>query len=190
MSIIEVKNVTKRFDDKLVTDNISLNIEEGEIFGLLGPNGAGKSTLINIIVGLIEKDKGSINICGMDISKEPLKTKRSIGLVPQEIALFEGLNARDNLEYFGGLYGLRGKELKERINEALSIVALDREDKKQVKKYSGGMKRRLNIAAALMHHPKVIIMDEPTVGVDPQSRNYIFEMIKKINKERKTTIIY
>lgn len=190
MSIIEVKNVTKRFDDKLVTDNISLNIEEGEIFGLLGPNGAGKSTLINIIVGLIEKDKGSISICGMDISKEPLKTKRSIGLVPQEIALFEGLNARDNLEYFGGLYGLRGKELKERINEALSIVALDKEDKKQVKKYSGGMKRRLNIAAALMHHPKVIIMDEPTVGVDPQSRNYIFEMIKRINKERKTTIIY
>lgn len=190
MSIIEVKNVTKRFDDKLVTDNISLNIEEGEIFGLLGPNGAGKSTLINIIVGLIEKDKGSISICGMDISKEPLKTKRLIGLVPQEIALFEGLNARDNLEYFGGLYGLRGKELKERINEALSIVALDKEDKKQVKKYSGGMKRRLNIAAALMHHPKVIIMDEPTVGVDPQSRNYIFEMIKRINKERKTTIIY
>lgn len=190
MSIIEVENVTKRFDDKLVTDNISLNIEEGEIFGLLGPNGAGKSTLINIIVGLIEKDKGSVSICGMDISKEPLKTKRLIGLVPQEIALFEGLNARDNLEYFGGLYGLRGKELKERINEALSIVALDKEDKKQVKKYSGGMKRRLNIAAALMHHPKVIIMDEPTVGVDPQSRNYIFEMIKKINKERKTTIIY
>lgn len=190
MSIIEVENVTKRFDDKLVTDNISLNIEEGEIFGLLGPNGAGKSTLINIIVGLIEKDKGSVSICGMDISKEPLKTKRLIGLVPQEIALFEGLNARDNLEYFGGLYGLRGKELKERINEALSIVALNKEDKKQVKKYSGGMKRRLNIAAALMHHPKIIIMDEPTVGVDPQSRNYIFEMIKKINKERKTTIIY
>ena len=190
MSIIEVENVTKRFDDKLVTDNISLNIEEGEIFGLLGPNGAGKSTLINIIVGLIEKDKGSVSICGMDISKEPLKTKRLIGLVPQEIALFEGLNARDNLGYFGGLYGLRGKELKERINEALSIVALNKEDKKQVKKYSGGMKRRLNIAAALMHHPKIIIMDEPTVGVDPQSRNYIFEMIKKINKERKTTIIY
>ena len=141
MSIIEIKNVTKRFDDKLVTDNISLNIEEGEIFGLLGPNGAGKSTLMNIIVGLVEKDKGSIKVCGMDISKNPLKARREIGLVPQEIALFQGLNAKDNLEYFGGLYGLRGKKLKSRIDEALSIVALDSEDKKAVKKYSGGMKK-------------------------------------------------
>ncbi|HEY5525615.1 MAG TPA: ABC transporter ATP-binding protein, partial [Clostridium sp.] len=119
-----------------------------------------------------------------------LKARKIIGLVPQEIALFEGLNAKDNLEYWGGLYGLKGALLKERINEVLKIVSLEDQGKKIVKKYSGGMKRRLNIAAALMHHPQILIMDEPTVGIDPQSRNYIFEMIQKINKENKTTIIY
>lgn len=189
-NMIEIKNLTKRFSDKLVTDNISLNIKRGEVFGLLGPNGAGKSTLMSQIVGIISIDKGEIIIGGYSISKEPLKAKKLIGLVPQEIALFEGLNAEDNLEYFGGLYGLKGSLLKERIDEALAMVALEDQGKKVVKKYSGGMKRRLNIAAATMHHPELIIMDEPTVGIDPQSRNYIFEMVKKINKERNTTIIY
>jgi ABC-2 type transport system ATP-binding protein len=190
MNMIEVKNITKRFNDKLVLDNVSFNIEKGEIFGLLGPNGAGKSTLINTIVGLIKMDKGQIIAGQHDINKEPLKARSMIGLVPQEIALFEGLNARDNLEYFGGLYGLKGKLLKERIEEALEMVGLSDQGKKTIKKYSGGMKRRLNIAAAVMHHPEIIIMDEPTVGIDPQSRNYIFEMIQKISKERSTTIIY
>jgi ABC-2 type transport system ATP-binding protein len=188
--MIEVKNVIKRFNDKLVTDNLTFNIEEGEIFGLLGPNGSGKSTLINIMVGLIKMDKGEIIIGDYNISKDSLKARKIVGLVPQEIALFEGLNAKDNLEYWGGLYGLKGVLLKERINEVLKIVSLSDQGKKIVKKYSGGMKRRLNIAAALMHHPQILIMDEPTVGIDPQSRNYIFEMIKKINKENKTTIIY
>jgi len=190
LSMIEVKNVIKRFNDKLVTDNLSFSIEKGEIFGLLGPNGAGKSTLINTMVGLIKMDKGEIIIGDYNISKDPLKARGIVGLVPQEIALFEGLNAKDNLEYWGGLYGLRGSLLKERINEVLKIVSLEDQGKKIVKKYSGGMKRRLNIAAALMHHPEILIMDEPTVGIDPQSRNYIFEMIQKINKENKTTIIY
>ncbi len=187
---IEIKNITKRFNDKLVTDNISLNIGRGEVFGLLGPNGAGKSTLMNQIVGLINSDRGEILIGGHNITKEPTKAKKLIGLVPQDIALFGGLNAYDNLEYFGGLYGLRGGLLKERIHEALKMVALEDQGKKLVRKYSGGMKRRLNIAAATMHHPQILIMDEPTVGVDPQSRNYIFEMIKKLNKEEQTTIIY
>lgn len=190
MNMIEVKNITKRFNDKLVVDNVSFNIEKGEIFGLLGPNGAGKSTLMNTIVGLVNMDKGQISIGEYDIKKDPLKAKSMIGLVPQEIALFEGLNARDNLEYWGGLYGLKGKLLKERVEEALEMVSLGDQGKKIVKKYSGGMKRRLNIAAAMLHHPEIIIMDEPTVGIDPQSRNYIFEMIQKINKERNTTIIY
>lgn len=190
MNMIEVKNITKRFNDKLVVDNVSFNIEKGEIFGLLGPNGAGKSTLMNTIVGLVNMDKGQISIGEYDIKKDPLKAKSMIGLVPQEIALFEGLNAKDNLEYWGGLYGLKGKLLKERVEEALEMVSLGDQGKKIVKKYSGGMKRRLNIAAAMLHHPEIIIMDEPTVGIDPQSRNYIFEMIQKINKERNTTIIY
>lgn len=190
MNIIEIKNITKRFNDKLVLDNISFSIEKGEIFGLLGPNGAGKSTLMNTIVGLVKMDKGQIVVGQHDINKEPLKARSMIGLVPQDIALFEGLNARDNLEYWGGLYGLRGKLLKERIEEALKMVGLEDQGKKPVKKYSGGMKRRLNIAAAVLHNPEIIIMDEPTVGIDPQSRNYIFEMIQKINRERNTTIIY
>ncbi|HAG43527.1 MAG TPA: export ABC transporter ATP-binding protein [Clostridium sp.] len=190
MKFIETKNLTKRFNDKLVIDNVSLGIEKGEIFGLLGPNGAGKSTLINLMVGLLKIDRGEVVIGGYNISKEPLKAKEKIGLVPQEIALFENLNAKENLEYWGGLYGLRGAMLRERIDEALEIAALQEHIKKPVKKYSGGMKRRLNIAAAMMHHPEVLIMDEPTVGVDPQSRNHIFEVIKKMNKEYNSTIIY
>ncbi|QAA30543.1 ABC transporter ATP-binding protein [Clostridium manihotivorum] len=190
MNIVEVNNITKRFNDKLVLDNVSFNIKKGEVFGLLGPNGAGKSTLINLMVGLLKLDKGQVLIGSNDITKEPIKTKERIGLVPQEIALFESLNAKENLEYWGGLYGLRGKLLKERIDEAIEISALKDHLKNPVKKYSGGMKRRLNIAAAMMHHPEVLIMDEPTVGVDPQSRNHIFEVVKKMNKEYSTSIIY
>ncbi|WP_160669918.1 ABC transporter ATP-binding protein [Clostridium sp. C8-1-8] len=190
MNIVEVNNITKRFNDKLVLDNVSFNIKKGEVFGLLGPNGAGKSTLINLMVGLLKLDKGQVLIGSNDITKEPIKTKERIGLVPQEIALFESLNAKENLEYWGGLYGLRGKLLKERIDEAIEISALKDHLKNPVKKYSGGMKRRLNIAAAMMHHPEVLIMDEPTVGVDPQSRNHIFEVVKKMNKEYATSIIY
>lgn len=190
MKALEIKNVTKRFNDKLVIDNVSLEVDEGEIFGLLGPNGAGKSTLINLIVGLLKIDKGDILVQGLNIEKEDIKAKEKIGLVPQEIALFEGLTARENLEYWGGLYGLKGSLLKDRINEAIEIAALQEHLKKPVKNYSGGMKRRLNIAAAMMHHPEILIMDEPTVGVDPQSRNHIFEVVRKMNKEYNSTIVY
>lgn len=190
MNIIEVKNITKRFNDKLVLDNVSFNIEEGEIFGLLGPNGAGKSTLINLMVGLLKADNGDVLVGGHSIKGEPIKVKEQIGLVPQEIALFEALNAKENLEYWGGLYGLKGAKLRERIDEAISIAGLQDHLKKKVKTYSGGMKRRLNVAAAMMHHPRVLIMDEPTVGVDPQSRNHIFEVVKEMNRRYSTTIIY
>jgi ABC-2 type transport system ATP-binding protein len=190
MCIIEVKNVTKRFNDKLVLDNVSYEVNRGEIFGFIGPNGAGKSTLINIMTSLLAPDSGTIKICGYDILKEPIKAKECIGYVPQDIALMEELNAYDNLEFFGALYGLKGKELKERIKEALEVTGLQEKKKEKVKKFSGGMKRRLNIAAAIMHHPKVLIMDEPTVGVDPQSRNHIFTFTKNICKEWGTTVIY
>ena len=190
MSIIEVKNVTKRFNDKLVLDNVSYEVEKGEIFGFIGPNGAGKSTLINIMTGLLVPDSGTIKICGYDILKDPIKAKECIGYVPQDISLIEELTAYDNLEFFGALYGLKGKELKGRIMEALEVTGLVEKKKEKVKKFSGGMKRRLNIAAAIMHHPKVLIMDEPTVGVDPQSRNHIFNFTKNICKEWGTTVIY
>lgn len=190
MSLIEVKNITKRFDEKIVLDNISLFIEEGEIFGLIGPNGAGKSTLINIMTGLWKSNGGEVIVGGYDLKKEPLKVKEQIGLVPQEVALMDTVSVYDNLEFFGSLYGLKRKLLKERIDEALEITGLMDKKKEKVKKLSGGMKRRLNIAAAIMHHPRILIMDEPTVGIDPQSRNHIFEFTKKINRENNTTIIY
>jgi len=190
LSKICVKNITKRFDDKLVLDNVSFVIKDGDIFGLIGPNGAGKSTLINIMTGILKANNGEVSIGGYSISKDPLKAKALIGLIPQELALMEPLSAYDNLEYFGAFYGLGGKLLKERIKGALDVTGLSDRKNEKVKKFSGGMKRRLNLAIGIMHGPKVLIMDEPTVGVDPQSRNYIFEFVKKINKENNTTIIY
>ena len=189
-NIIEVKNITKRFKEKLVLDNISYEVNKGEIFGFIGPNGAGKSTLINIMTGILVPNNGTISICGYDILKEPLKAKSCIGYVPQEIALIEEINAYANLEYFGALYGLKGKVLKERIKEALEITGLSEKKKEKVKKFSGGMKRRLNIAAAIMHYPKVLILDEPTVGVDPQSRNHIFDFVRSVTKKHGTTVVY
>ncbi|MGV3026218.1 ATP-binding cassette domain-containing protein [Clostridium thermobutyricum] len=190
MGIVKIKNVTKRFDDKLVLDNVSFEVYEGEIFGFIGPNGAGKSTLINIMTSLLSPDSGEIKICGYDIVNESIQAKENIGYVPQDLALLEGLTAFDNLEFFGALYGLKGKLLKERINEALEISGLMEKKKEKVKKFSGGMKRRLNIAIGILNHPKVLILDEPTVGIDPQSRNHIFTFIKRISKEWGTTVIY
>ncbi|HGM3507564.1 TPA: ATP-binding cassette domain-containing protein [Clostridioides difficile] len=190
MDIVKVNNITKRFNDKLALDNISFSVKEGEIFGLIGPNGAGKSTLINIITNLMLPNSGSIQINGLDLSKDYIKAKSIIGLVPQELALIEALTPFDNLEYFGAFYGLKGKLLQERINEALEIIGLTEVKKKKVKKLSGGMQRRLNIGIALLNHPKILILDEPTVGVDPQSRNHIFNFIKDISKKQKTTVIY
>ncbi|NLY67705.1 MAG: ABC transporter ATP-binding protein [Tissierellia bacterium] len=190
MGLIEVKNITKRFDDKIVLDNISLSVDEGDIFGLIGPNGAGKTTLIKIMTGLWDSNDGEVIIDGYDIKKEPLKIKEQIGLVPQEIALFDNISAYDNLEFFGYLYGLKGKFLKKRINEALELIGLEEKRKEKVGKFSGGMKRRLNVACAILHEPRILIMDEPTVGIDPQSRNLIFEFIRRTNKEKNTTVIY
>lgn len=190
MNIVEITNTTKRYDDKLVVDNINMNIEKGKIFGLLGPNGAGKSTLISMICGLVKKDKGIIKIGNHDIDKDKIKAKEFIGLVPQDICLYEDLSGYDNLKFWGSMYKLRGLKLKERMNEVIEAAGLNEKIKEKVKTYSGGMKRRLNIAAAVMHHPEIIIMDEPTVGIDPQSRNHILEYTMNLNKNLGTTIIY
>lgn len=189
MKILEIINLIKKFGDFTAVQNVSLNIEEGEIYGLLGPNGAGKSTTINVISGLLKMDKGQINILGKDITKQSNYVKKNIGIVPQDIAIYEELSAYDNVKFFASLYGLKGTELKEKVEEALKFVGLLDKAKLISKGFSGGMKRRLNIACAIAHRPKLIIMDEPTVGIDPQSRNHILQSVKKLNKMG-CTIIY
>ncbi|MDP4103689.1 MAG: ABC transporter ATP-binding protein [Bacillota bacterium] len=189
MNVLELKNLTKKFADFIAVDNISLNIAEGEIFGFLGSNGAGKSTTINMIAGLLRISDGEINILGKNIAKHSRLAKMNIGIVPQDIAIYEELTAKENVSFFAGLYGLRGDTLKEKVDDALRFVGLSEKQDEYPKNFSGGMKRRLNIACAIAHRPKLIIMDEPTVGIDPQSRNYILESIRKLNNMG-CTIIY
>jgi ABC-2 type transport system ATP-binding protein len=188
--ILEVENLVKNFADFQAVKGISFTVEEGEIFGLLGPNGAGKTTTISMLTGVLRPTSGTAKINGFDLLKEPLAVKRMIGLVPQDIALYPTINARANLNFFGSIYGLRGHELEQRVDDVLSIVGLSERQKEPVEKYSGGMKRRLNIAAGLVHQPRLLFLDEPTVGVDPQSRNNIFESVLKLNRERGMSIIY
>ncbi|KEH90970.1 antibiotic ABC transporter ATP-binding protein [Clostridium novyi A str. BKT29909] len=187
--ILEAKNIVKRYGEHLAIDNASLSVREGEIFGLLGPNGAGKTTVINIIVGLLKSYSGEVNVFGKDLVKDEMYIKSQIGIAPQEAALFHDLTAYENVTFFGRLYGLKGKELKDGVKEALEFTELWDRRKDYPKQYSGGMKRRLNIACAIVHKPKLIIMDEPTVGIDPQSRKHILNSIKKLNKMG-STIIY
>ncbi|MGV3489220.1 MAG: ABC transporter ATP-binding protein [Tuberibacillus sp.] len=189
MKVMEMKNVTKKFGDFIAVDNVTLSIDEGEIFGFLGPNGAGKSTAINMIAGLLRISEGEIMILGKSILKNSQFAKQNIGIVPQDIAIYEELPACENVKFFAGLYGLRGAELNDRVEEALEFVGLSDKAKDTPRKFSGGMKRRLNIACAIAHRPKLIILDEPTVGIDPQSRNYILQSVRKLN-EMGCTIIY
>lgn len=187
--MIEIKNIIKRYGSNLAVDNISLTIKRGEIFGLLGPNEAGKSTTIKMIMGLLKADSGEIIIDNMVVNKNNMHIKRKLGFVPQNLAIYENMTAKENVEFFGQLYGIRGKQLKNNAAEALEFTGLIDRQKEKPKKFSGGMKRRLNIACALVHNPEIIIMDEPTVGIDPQSRNHILESVKLLNK-RGATIIY
>jgi ABC-2 type transport system ATP-binding protein len=189
MNVLELKNLTKKFADFVAVDNISLSIAEGEIFGFLGANGAGKSTTINMISGLLRVNEGEILLLGKNTSKYSKFAKMNIGIVPQDIAIYEDLTAAENVKFFAGLYGLRGPELNGRVDEALQFVGLNDKQKEYPKNFSGGMKRRLNIACAIAHRPKLIIMDEPTVGIDPHSRNYILQSVRKLN-EMGCTIIY
>jgi ABC-2 type transport system ATP-binding protein len=189
VSVASVRDVVKRYGATLALDHVDFEIEKGEILGLLGPNGAGKTTAIRTLAGLLGVDSGAVEL--FDVPQRPgvMEIKRRIGLVTQEITIFEDLTARENLEFFGGLYGLRGKELKERIGETLEFVGLAGNADKRAKKYSGGMKRRLNVACALTHRPELLIMDEPTVGIDPQSRNHILEQVRAL-RDGGTTILY
>lgn len=189
MNIIETKKLTKRYGNKEVVSGINLLVEQGDTFGLLGPNGAGKSTTISMLVGLVKPTSGDILIKGINTKNKAEDVRHYIGLVPQDIALYPTLTAEDNLRFWGRMYGIRGKKLKSRVEEVLEIVNLEEKRKDKIETYSGGMKRRINIAAALLHEPEIIIMDEPTVGIDPQSRNHILETVKSLNKLG-TTIIY
>ena len=187
--LIEIKKLVKRYKDNYAVNGVDLCIEEGEIFGLLGPNGAGKSTTLGCLIGLIQCDDGSIRIFDKEFTGAEREIRREIGYVPQDLAFFEELSALDNVTYWGRIHGLRGATLKESVQEALEHVGLWERRKEQAKNYSGGMKRRLNIACAIVHHPKILLMDEPTVGVDPQSRNSILDTIRELNHNG-TTVIY
>jgi len=188
-TILKIESLCKQYGDRRAVNDMSLEIEKGEVFGLLGPNGAGKSTTMNMICSLIKPTSGKIELFGMDASKEMKKIKPLIGYIPQELAIHGNLKAWENVELFTSLYGIKGKQLKSAINESLEFVGLSERRNSFAKTFSGGMKRRLNIACALGHKPQLLIFDEPTVGIDPQSRNFILEKIKYAN-EHGSTVIY
>ncbi|MFI5251481.1 MAG: ABC transporter ATP-binding protein [Bacteroidota bacterium] len=186
--MISIRNIVKKFPTVTALNSVSLEISKGEFFGLLGPNGAGKSTLMNLLAGYENPDSGEISIAGEKTGKDHLSSRKHIGLIPQSLALYDELNAVDNLEIFGSLYLLEKKLLKERISESLTSVGLFDRRKDNVKTFSGGMKRRLNLIASLLHDPPILLCDEPTVGVDPQSRNAIFDYLLRLNENGKTII--
>ena len=187
MYILQIENLHKSYEKFEAIKGIDLNIKKGDIYGLLGPNGAGKSTLIKTITGLEKMTSGKIIFEESETSIN--KYKKNIGLLPQDIALYLDFTAKENVTFFCSLYGYRGKDLKERVDKALEFVGLLDIKNKKAKEFSGGMKRRLNMACAIAHNPRLIIMDEPTVGIDPQSRNHILESVRKLN-EQGSTIIY
>lgn len=190
-SIIKIESLSKKYKeaDQYSLNNVSLDINEGEIFGLLGPNGAGKTTLISMLCGLVKPTSGHFTIDGLDYQHHSSKIKKIIGVVPQEYALYPTLTARENLHYFGSMYGLKGSDLKDKVIETLDLLGLLKFADKAVGTFSGGMKRRVNLIAGILHNPKVLFLDEPTVGVDVQSKNAIIEYLKVLNQNG-TSIIY
>jgi len=187
--MIHVRSVSKSFGNIDAVKNVSFTIDRGEIFGILGPNGAGKSTIVNIVNTLVKPDQGDVIIDGIDIKDHGNAIKSILGVVPQEIALYDELSAYGNLMFWGGLYKIPKSELKANVKKTLEIVDLVNRKDDKLKTFSGGMKRRINIACSLLHHPRILLLDEPTVGVDPQNRNHIFEVIERLNNEG-MTIIY
>jgi len=188
-NMLQVKEITKCYDGNCVVDHINYQVKEGEILGFLGPNGAGKSTTIKMITGIEDFDEGEVIVKGKKQVSTTKEFSQMLGVVPQDIAVYTDLSAYDNVSFFCSLYGYKRKELANRVEEALRFVGLWERRKDRPGKFSGGMKRRLNIACSIAHSPKLLIMDEPTVGIDPQSRNYIMEAIKTLN-QRGTTVIY
>ena len=180
--ILRCSNLVRHFDDLVAVDDISFSVAAGQTYGLLGPNGAGKTTTISMISGLLEATSGTVEVLGQPITPKADAGKAAIGLVPQEIALYPDLSARDNLKFFGRLQGLRKQELEDRIDEVLTIVGLTDRAKDKIETYSGGMQRRANIAVGMLHRPTLLILDEPTVGVDPQSRNAILESVAALGE--------
>lgn len=185
--MLELREVRKVFGSTVAVDGVSLRVEAGEVFGLLGPNGAGKTTTISMAVGLIEPDGGTIDVAGAG-SPTSAEVRRKLGVCPQSIALYDELTARENLVYFARLYGIAGAAARRRAGELLELVGLSDRARARVKTFSGGMKRRLNLAAALVHEPAIVLLDEPTAGVDPQSRNAIFELVERLRDEDKAVV--
>ena len=188
MNAIEVNNLKKSFGEFQAVQDASFKAATGEVLSLLGPNGAGKSTTISMLSGLLSPTSGEASIMGHSVTKEPEAAKKNLGVVPQDIALYPDLSARENLVFWGKMYGLRGAELKSRVDEVLEVIGLADRQKDHVGKFSGGMKRRVNIGAALLHKPDVVIMDEPTVGIDPQSRRHILDNVKELNTQGMTVL--
>ena len=188
-AIVSVTNLDKSYGEKRVVNELSFEIEKGEVLCFLGPNGAGKSTTINILCGILGFDAGEMRYNGKNIKRCLNDFKKHVGVVPQDLAIYEDLSAEQNVHFFASLYGLRGKELETQVTKALNFVGLKERRKEKARTFSGGMKRRLNIACAIAHEPELLIMDEPTVGIDPQSRNHILSSIKKLSQEG-MTILY
>jgi ABC-2 type transport system ATP-binding protein len=187
--MLTIENVTKRFGEIVALDRVSLSLARGEFFGLLGPNGAGKTTLMSLVAGLRAPDSGSISISGQRVGPNAMAPRHELGFVPQGIALYEELSAEENLRLFGKLYGLAGQELRARVDHGLHAAQLFERRQDKVQTYSGGMKRRINVVASILHRPALLLCDEPTVGVDPQSRNAIFEFLQRLNGDG-MTIVY
>lgn len=187
-SILEARNLVKKYGDFTAVNGISFEIKEGEIFSLLGPNGAGKTTTISMLSTLYIPTSGEATVGGHSIIKEPMAVRNLIGVVPQDLALYDDLTARENLSFWGQMYNLTGKKLNTRIDEVLEQIGLTDKAKQRVKTYSGGMKRRVNIGVGLLHKPKLLFMDEPTVGIDPQSRRAILDSVKDLNKQGMTVL--
>lgn len=188
MNAIEVSDLRKSFGDLQAVRGVTFNAAQGEILSLLGPNGAGKSTTISILSGLLQPSGGEAAILGHSVTTESDNAKASLGVVPQDIALYPDLSARENLLFWGKMYGLRGATLKQRVDEVLGTIGLTERQKDRISTFSGGMKRRVNIGAALLHKPEVVIMDEPTVGIDPQSRRHILDNVKELNQQGMTVL--
>lgn len=186
--MLTLQNLCKSYSGKPAVDGLNLQLKKGEIFGLLGPNGAGKTTTVNLVAGLLTPDQGSVALDGVGRPDDP-EVRRSIGVAPQALAIYDRLSALENLRFFGRLQGLSGRLLRERVSWALEFTGLTDRRRDQARNYSGGMKRRLNLAAAVIHHPRLLLLDEPTAGVDPQSRNAIFEQVQELTRQG-TTIVY
>ena len=187
--MFNVQQLVKSYGPLRAVDGVSFTVAKGELYGLLGPNGAGKTTIMSMLSGLLAPDEGRILFDSIDLASEPLKVKAQLGVVPQEPALYESLSARENLHFWGGLYGLSGAALRQAVDRVLDLVGLKDRAKDPVKEYSGGMKRRINLALGLVHGPRAVLMDEPTVGIDPQARLNILESVKRVVADG-TTVIY